>query len=162
MRSARLYALTALVAASAYALDQVTKWFFFGNPAFVGFSVIPNVLSWIDHHNEGITFNLPVPRIFILIFTALIVCGICRLLVQAIKKGELLQALALGLVIGGAAGNFTDRLILAYVRDWILLFNRSAINVADLAIGSGLVWYFFTTKRPHPPVSPLIPPQSAL
>ena len=55
--------------------------------------------------------------------------------------------LGLLLIITGGLSNFTDRLILGYVIDWIYLpfFPFSVINLADLYIALGLL---FSLKPP--------------
>jgi lipoprotein signal peptidase len=43
--------------------------------------------------------------------------------------------------LGGALGNIYDRMVYGYVFDWILLFESSIVNVADMAVIVGVVWY---------------------
>ena len=51
----------------------------------------------------------------------------------------LLPALALGLLLGGAVGNFIDRLLLGYVTDMFAtaFVNFPVFNVADIAVVVG-------------------------
>ncbi len=61
----------------------------------------------------------------------------------ALKQGEWRTGLALGLIIGGAAGNLSDRVRLGYVVDFIDVYYRTyhwpAFNVADSAITGGII-----------------------
>jgi signal peptidase II len=62
----------------------------------------------------------------------------------------MLQVAGLAIAIGGALGNLWDRLEWSFVFDWILIVNRSVINLADIAIALGLLLYFLA--RTNPPV----------
>lgn len=117
-------------------LDLMTKTRWFGyEPRWTKLSPL---LQTIDHHNYGLLFDLPAP-------TWLIVGASLAVLVAVLMSygrrmvAEPRIALAVGLLVGGAAGNGYDRVIFGFVRDWILLLERSAFNIADVAIGLGIV-----------------------
>jgi signal peptidase II len=55
------------------------------------------------------------------------------------------------LVVGGAASNLLDRLLLGAVRDFLAVAHL-VVNLADLAVLAGLVGYALT-RRPRPPAS---------
>jgi signal peptidase II len=65
----------------------------------------------------------------------------------SVRRNHAVGAAALGVLIGGALGNFVDRLLFGYVFDWILLVGRSALNVADLCILLGALVYAGTATR---------------
>lgn len=127
-------------------IDLATKFFIFDNqdllakPPWFGF------FRFTNHHNTGITFDLPMPLPFVLALTALIVFSIVRVLIQKRATITLLEALAYGLILGGALGNVADRIWLGYVRDWMLLFDRSAMNIADFSIIIGLILLLFVPR----------------
>jgi signal peptidase II len=111
------------------------------------------VLTW----NRGISYGLfqqdgqwgqwPLLTITIV---ALILLGIW--LVRAETR---LTTLSLGLIIGGAIGNFIDRLAYGAVADFVLLhlttatfrFNWYVFNVADVAIVAGVIGILYETLR---------------
>jgi len=73
---------------------------------------------------------------------------------QRLKPHQVLLALALALVLGGAVGNLIDRLWLGYVVDFIEVYYRNhywpAFNIADSAISVGavlLVWDSLFSQR---------------
>ena len=55
------------------------------------------------------------------------------------------------LVVGGAASNLLDRLLLGAVRDFLAV-GHLVVNLADLAVLAGLIGYGLT-RRPRPPAS---------
>lgn len=66
---------------------------------------------------------------------------------RKLKPGQTVLAAGLALVLGGALGNLTDRVLFGYVIDFIQLYYKSfywpAFNVADSAISVGavlLIW----------------------
>ena len=52
-------------------------------------------------------------------------------------KSEFLYSLAFGLILGGIAGNLTDRFFYGYIIDYIKPFDLFVFNIADLAICFG-------------------------
>lgn len=120
--------------------DQLTKYFFthIAQPVSFGFDAF---ITTTKHQNFGLIGNLPMPRMAI-VFVTLVVSGIVlAAMFRAYQSKRISLLPALALILGGAMGNLSDRLVLGYVFDWILLFHISILNVADIAIGVGLVWY---------------------
>ena len=82
-----------------------------------------------------------------------ITLGVCWLLTRALRW---LDAIAFGLVLGGAIGNITDRIRLGYVVDFIHFHLGSLsfylFNVADSAISIGVLMIvlgqFWELRRP--------------
>lgn len=117
-------------------LDLMTKTRWFGyEPRWTRLAPL---LQTIDHHNYGLIFDIPAPTWLIVLVSAAVLIG-----VAAIFRAKILRsawvAFAFGLLAGGAIGNGYDRIALGFVRDWILVFGRSALNVADLSIAVGLL-----------------------
>lgn len=129
----------------AFLADQATKIFFF-NDRLDGASVIPGVLDFILHRNEGISFNIPIPIPLILAVTGLVLTGIIVFLIKN-PRAKPLTVTGLALIFGGAIGNAFDRTVLGFVRDWLLLFGRSAVNFADAAIVIGVVTFLLTERN---------------
>jgi len=138
------------VAAVSTALDQGSKlWllYVFDLQARMPVRLTPFldlVLAW----NKGISYGLfqlegPLWRGVLLAITAIAV-GLFTIWIA--HTGSRLTAVALGLIIGGAAGNAVDRLLHDAVVDFILFhittesinFNWYVFNLADAAIVAGV------------------------
>lgn len=129
---------TAAIAAVVFVIDQYTKLIAFSTVAMADRELIPNVFGFTHHQNYGIIANLPVPVAVTITSTVLVCLIVVYALRQAILSKDLLRVVALSLILAGAFGNLYDRIAFGFVRDWILLFGRSVINVADIAIFTGI------------------------
>lgn len=132
---------TALLSSAViFVMDAWTKAVFFAMGTMEPTHLI------IAHKNYGISFNIPLP----LWLTVLIAIGAIAWVIYTIwhleAQSSKLKAVLLGIFIGGVIGNLGDRLMLGFVRDWLLLFGRSAVNLADGAILFGLIGYLLLTK----------------
>ncbi len=116
------------------AFDLWTKWHWFGNEA----SLIPHIISITSHKNEGLLFNIPSPWWLSGGITALFLLGLCYIAYTRTNKHSLQTYVSLWMIIGGGLGNLWDRLTLHFVRDWMLFFERSALNAADVCIFTGM------------------------
>ena len=111
------------------------------------FSYFGGIVRSTLFHNRGISFNLPLPLWAIILITGAALGWAIALLIERAKLGKLEACIIIGIFIGGTIGNAYDRLTLGFVRDWLLLFGRSAINLADLAIGGSLLIYLLTQGK---------------
>lgn len=123
------------------AVDQLTKYLTVENIALhERVTVIPGVLSFTYHQNTGAAWSiLEGQMLFFYIVTAIVV-GVIIYYMQTAAKGDTLFALSLSLILGGAIGNFIDRLFLQYVVDMIRLdfINFPIFNIADMALSVGV------------------------
>ena len=129
--------------AGAFAVDQATKAVVNANsealaggvPVFPGFNLV-------FLRNDGVTFGLlgGVPWWGLSAVALGIVVWLAMLLVRATGR---LEALAYGLVIGGALGNVADRLRFGAVTDFLDFYIRDwhwpAFNLSDVAVVSGVL-----------------------
>lgn len=132
-----------IIAALVLLLDWATKWLVMDRMVeFQQIPVIPGLFSLEFVYNPGAAFGILLHQqwLFILITSAVVVV----LAVMAFRKegkGRLMQA-ALGLLLGGALGNFVDRLRWGKVVDFFLLYWKNwtfpNFNVADMAITLGV------------------------
>ena len=129
------------IAAAVFAADRTAKILAPGIPGD-GVVLIPGVAGLRYAENKGIAFSLlsGAPWVPGLLSLAVIAAAFFFL------RGKQLPSLTLAglmMMLGGAAGNMTDRLIQGFVPDMIeVLFVQFAIfNVADifLCVGCGLV-----------------------
>ena len=107
--------------------------------------------------NEGIAFGLfSFNEDYLYNFLTFLIFIVIIFIIFMIRKSDLLRKYALLLVLGGALGNFYDRLVLGYVIDF-LDFHWSGIhfpafNIADMAITIGAVLFimdnlFLSSKK---------------
>lgn len=90
---------------------------------------------------------------FFIVLTS-VVCVIL-LIWLARSKGQPFQAFALSLILGGAIGNFWDRVHLGYVNDFIDFhlhtWHFATFNIADSAISIGvfilIMQFLFSSKK---------------
>ena len=131
--------LWAAVAACAYLLDQATKYWAQRNlddeqPK----QVVGDLLQFRLTHNPGAAFSMGTGYTIVLTLIALTVIVVC--VRMASRLGSTGWAIALGLLLGGALGNVTDRIFRApapfrgHVVDFIELPHWPVFNLADSAI----------------------------
>ncbi|MDR6439123.1 signal peptidase II [Paenarthrobacter nicotinovorans] len=136
----------------AYAFDQLTKlWVTSTMTEGERIPVLPPLLHWYYIRNSGAAFSIGenVTWIFTIVMAAVSVA----ILFQLRRLGSAWWALSLGLLLGGALGNLTDRLFrepsfaMGHVVDFIQLPNFAIFNIADSAVVSGVVIICLLTLR---------------
>ena len=142
-RRAVLLSLFAGFAVFAYVLDQLTKlWVTSTMVEGERIPVLPPLLHWYFIRNSGAAFSIGenITWVFSLIMAGVAVA----ILFQVRRLGSAWWALALGLLLGGALGNLTDRLFrepsfgMGHVVDFIQLPNFAIFNIADSAVVSAV------------------------
>ncbi|MCA4132765.1 signal peptidase II [Arthrobacter sp. M4] len=150
-RTALLW-LFAGFAVFAYAFDQLTKlWVTSTMVEGERIPVLPPLLHWYYIRNSGAAFSIGenVTWVFTIVMAAVSVA----ILFQLRKLGSVWWALSLGLLLGGALGNLTDRLFrepsfaMGHVVDFIQLPNFAIFNIADSAVVSAVVIICLLTLR---------------
>ncbi|MBU0625730.1 signal peptidase II [Patescibacteria group bacterium] len=91
-------------------------------------------------YNEGIVFSLPVPN-WVYLPIALVIFLIFILLLTRAVKHDTASILGLMFVISGAGSNLLDRFVHGATIDYLLFFDRSAINIADIMIVVGVILF---------------------
>ena len=130
-------------------LDQITKHMIVDR-----FSLYER-LDVFPHFNLTLAYNSGAAFSFLAdaggwqrwFFTAIAVGASVMILIclARLTKAETLQGVALSLILGGALGNFYDRLVLGHVVDFLDFYwgdyHFPAFNIADTAItiGAGLI-----------------------
>lgn len=151
-RRAVLLSVFAAFAVVVYIFDQLTK-LWVTNTMVEGerIPVIPPLLHWYYIRNSGAAFSIGenVTWVFTIIMAAVSIA----IVLQLRKLGSAWWALALGLLLGGALGNLTDRLFrepsfaMGHVVDFIQLPNFAIFNIADSAVVSSVVIICLLTLR---------------
>ena len=145
----KIYTLS-LIVSILVALDQLTKVLILSRFKFgESIIIIENFFNLTYVKNYGAAFGFlseshPVFReIFFLIMppAAMVVIGV---LLKKAPQHDRLQIIALSSILGGAIGNYIDRLRFRYVVDFLdfHLFNQyswPAFNIADSAIVLGVM-----------------------
>lgn len=146
--------ICAAIIAGVFGFDRWTKFFADARVPEHGMSLIGNLLGLMHHHNFGLLANAPVPQWIIITFTSVVIAVLFVLLSRIILRStdeHAVRIFPLSILIGGALGNLFDRVTQGFVFDWILLLNRSVINVADIAIAIGILWFLFLTTKESKP-----------
>jgi signal peptidase II len=131
------------VAAAVVVLDQLTKAWLVGrlSPGEV-MNVVGDLVRLIYSRNSGALFGLFRDNAVIFGIVSIAVIGL--IVAYHGRSGRSLYlSVALGLLLGGALGNVTDRLRLGYVVDFVDIgiggFRWYTFNVADAAISAAIL-----------------------
>lgn len=132
------------VAGLIIVLDQWTKWLVRENIAF-GAQWLPEGLNWLSPyarivywHNSGAAFGMFQNASMIFTVLAFIVIGAIIYYYPQVETADWTLRLAMGLQMGGAAGNLIDRLTIGKVTDFISIGTFPVFNVADSSISVGV------------------------
>jgi signal peptidase II len=166
------------VAVTVLVLDQATKaWITSSMVSHDVRVIIEGFLRLRYTENTGAAFGLFQGWTGALSIVAVAIISILVLSASRIGSGSRVLLLALGLVLGGATGNLTDRIRLGYVVDFIevygphvdlngTIYTFPVFNVADSAITVGVLLIIATMlfgnqeshARPRP-ADPQPPPE---
>jgi signal peptidase II len=128
--------------------DQVSKWLVMKYliPYKEVIKMTP-FLNFVHIRNTGVAFGIfatnqsLLKEVFILLLTTLAILGLFFYLYY-IKEINFIKIIACGLILGGALGNFTDRLFRGEVIDFIDFhidhYHWPAFNVADSTVSLGI------------------------
>lgn len=149
------------------ALDQFTKWLVRTNPELHSISVIDGWLSFHYTQNPGMAMGLdllstPVISVIAIIATA----GIFVYVLKHIHSTNTAYLLLMGLILGGALGNITDRIFMGLIEGYGTILEGHVVdfihfnleindwpvfpyifNVADIAISVSIVSLLLFNKR---------------
>jgi len=119
-------------------VDRLTKYILLKNLSegqSVG--VVPGIFHITLVLNSGAAFGLFKGRsLFFTISAALVMIFICFYIWRGGCK-DLLTLTALGLILGGAAGNLIDRVLFGYIIDFLDFRIWPVFNIADTSITIG-------------------------
>jgi signal peptidase II len=146
-----LYATAAVV----YALDRVTKlWVEAALASRAPIEIVPGVLSFNYTTNSGGAFGLGRSAPWLFAGATVLVSVVIVSVSFRLDRRPL--ALALGLILGGALGNLTDRILngpglSGYVIDFIDLQVWPVFNLADASIVVGAILLALSSARREEP-----------
>ena len=132
------------IVAITLVIDQLTK-FLVVNYMTIGqsISVIDNFLYITSHRNEGAACGILQGKMTFFYIVTLVVIGVVILWIRRLDmKKEKLLVIALSLILGGALGNFIDRVMYQHVVDfintYIFGYDFPIFNIADSALCIGV------------------------
>lgn len=138
-----------IVAVIVIAIDQFTKWLVVKHmDLYESIPVIDNFFYLTSHRNSGAAWGILQGQMGLFyIITVIVIIGIIYYM-QKFARDSKLSLLALSLVLGGAIGNFIDRLFRKEVVDFldfiIIRYDYPIFNVADSALVVGVILIFIT------------------
>ena len=97
------------------------------------------------HRNYGIAFSLPLPLGVVIFLTIVVISVLILIFGHDLYKRRIVNY-PIALIFLGAVGNLGDRIINGFTTDYLIFFGRSAINLSDVLIVSGLLLLFFYNK----------------
>lgn len=135
-----------IIALFVIILDQWTKWLVVKKMELgESIAVIENFFYITSHRNRGAAWGILQGQMwFFYVITIIVIIGIVYY-IQKAAKGKTLLGIALGLMLGGAIGNFYDRVVhqevVDFIHTFIFSYNFPIFNIADsaLVVGVGLL-----------------------
>ncbi|MGD6816250.1 signal peptidase II [Metabacillus sp. 84] len=136
-----------IIAVAVIILDQLTKWLIVQNLE-IGESipVIEDFFYITSHRNQGAAWGILQGQMwFFYIVTIVVTAAIVYYIQKFVLKAGLLGA-SLGLMLGGAIGNFIDRVryqeVVDFIQTFIFSYNFPIFNIADSALCIGVALLF--------------------
>ncbi|MFH1454495.1 MAG: signal peptidase II [Armatimonadota bacterium] len=130
-----------LFALIEYFLDQASKYLIIKNFYLSqSIPVIKPVLYLTYIQNKGAAFGLFTNLSLLLGIISFLVIVAFIIFSYKIIKLPVIYQIPLGLILGGTAGNLTDRIRLGYVIDFIDFRVWPVFNLADTALTVSFIW----------------------
>lgn len=135
-----------IIAVLIILLDQFTKWLVVKYMELgESIQLIENFLYLTSHRNRGAAWGILQGQMwFFYIITVIVIVALVFYLEKEAKNNKLM-GLSIALMLGGAIGNFIDRVfrkeVVDFVNTYIFGYDFPIFNVADsaLVIGVGLI-----------------------
>lgn len=151
-------------------IDQLTKYWIRTSPEWQNWDIIPGWLAFRYTQNPGMALGMRwAPTEVISIIAILATIGILGYVIYTMDRANTSYLVCMGLILGGALGNITDRLMMAqiesyggilegHVVDFIfftLQINDYSVfpyifNVADMAISCAIITMLIFHNRIMP------------
>ncbi|RPF56063.1 signal peptidase II [Aquisalibacillus elongatus] len=136
----RYYIITLII----IILDQLTKWSVASSmKLYESKEVIPGFLSITSHRNSGAAWGILEGQMWLFYIVTVIVIGVIIYYMQLYKDSYPWLMVGFAFILGGAIGNFIDRVFLQEVIDFIdvmiFAYDFPIFNIADSALTVGVV-----------------------
>ncbi|WP_100330843.1 signal peptidase II [Bacillus xiapuensis] len=125
-------------------LDQWTKWLVVkGMEIGESSEVIKDFLYITSHRNRGAAWGMLEGQLWLFyIITVVVIIGIVYYMQTQAKNKPLMQS-ALALLLGGAIGNFIDRIfrkeVVDFINTYIFSYDFPIFNIADASLTMGVI-----------------------
>lgn len=157
-QSMKKYSVTLSLATAIILLDQLSKKIAVEHiPAWRSISVIDGFFNLVHVQNRGAAFGFLNRKdiewqFWLFAGFTLLAVGLVLYMLKNLKTVSLPALSAFGAILGGALGNFIDRLRFRYVIDFLDFYigdlHWPAFNVADIAICYGVAMFALITFFP--------------
>ena len=148
-----------LLPAAIFVVDQITKALVRSRlPLYASRTIIPGFMDFTHVPNSGIAYgllqnvNFPFKTVLIAMIGATLMIGV-GFYAASLARHQLIARIGLALIIGGAAGNLTDRVLTGSVVDFVDVYWRTyhfwVFNVADSAISVGVTMMILDMLGTH-------------
>lgn len=135
-----------IIAAFIIGIDQLTKWFIVKRMELgESIQVIENFLYITSHRNRGAAWGILQGQMWLFyIITTIVIVALIYYIQREVRNDRLLGT-ALAFMLGGAVGNFIDRIfrqeVVDFINTYIFGYDFPIFNIADsaLVIGVGLL-----------------------
>ncbi|MCA1029998.1 signal peptidase II [Bacillus timonensis] len=132
-----------LLALIIIVLDQATKWIIVQYMKLGDSIVVIDQFLYItSHRNRGAAWGILQGQMWFFYIITVIVIGILVAYIQKLQKGQQIFGIALGLMLGGAIGNFIDRIfrkeVVDFINTYIFSYDFPIFNIADSALVIGV------------------------
>lgn len=134
-----------IIALFVIILDQITKWLIVKNLELgESIKIIDNFLYITSHRNRGAAWGILQGQMwFFYIITVIVIIGIIFYMQKVIKNNNRLTGVSLALMLGGAIGNFIDRVfrkeVVDFINTYIFGYDFPVFNIADSALVIGVI-----------------------
>ncbi|ATA59462.1 signal peptidase II [Geobacillus sp. CAMR5420] len=145
------------LAAAVIILDQWTKWLVVRYMRLgESIPIIDNVLYITSHRNRGAAWGMLEGQFWLFYLITVIVVAAIVIYIRRLKPSERLAGVGLGLMLGGAIGNFIDRVfrkeVVDFIHTYIGTYSFPVFNIADSALTVGVIllfvhMFFFATPE---------------
>lgn len=106
-------------------------------------TIIDRVLYITSHRNRGAAWGILQGQMWLFyVITIVVIVGIIFYLHKA-ARGKMLLGVSLALMLGGAIGNFIDRVlrkeVVDFIHTYIFSYNFPVFNIADSSLVIGVI-----------------------
>lgn len=131
-------------------IDQLTKWIVVKEmDLYEQITIIEDFFYLTSHRNSGAAWGILEGRmIFFYIITVIVIIGVVYYMQKYARNNKVL-AISLSFILGGAIGNFIDRLFRKEVVDFldfvIVGYDYPIFNIADSSLVVGVILLLIAT-----------------
>ncbi|HDR4419709.1 TPA: lipoprotein signal peptidase LspA [Bacillus cereus] len=139
-----------VIALFVIAIDQISKWLIVKNMELgTSIPIIDNVLYITSHRNRGAAWGILENKMWFFYIITVVFVVFIVMYMQKYAKTDKLLGISLGLILGGAIGNFIDRVfrqeVVDFIHVYIFSYNYPVFNIADSALCIGVVLIIIQT-----------------